>query len=99
MDTPIWMQPAVDRLADSPLDVQSRGRDLSAAETHFADTLETLFAEGCHDFGQLATRLNELGVEAPVSGSVNWTIETLGDELRAINAQLDAAFEENGYGA
>ena len=99
MKQPVWMTSQADRRSASALDVQSRGRELHELELQFANVLESIFAEGCHDFTQIAARLTELEVQAPNSGSVKWDLESLGKELRNINSQLDAAFEKNGYGA
>ena len=82
-----------------PLDVQSRGRPLTEAEAQFADALETLFAESCHDFTQVAAGLTRLGISSPGNGSTSWSVDSLFEELHAINAKLDAAFDEDGYGA
>lgn len=99
MSLPTWMKNPADRLSELPMDVQSRGRSLSEAEQHFADALESIFTDGCHDFEQVAARLSELEVKSPSSGASHWTLDSLTEELRAINAQLDSAFEEHGYGA
>ncbi|MBX2840041.1 MAG: hypothetical protein KTR35_24510 [Gammaproteobacteria bacterium] len=99
MDTPLWMVPEAERQSELPLDVQSRGRPLTEAEMKFADSLETVFADGCHDFAQVANRLTEMNVIAPVSGSSSWSVSSLLEELQQINSQLDKAFEESGYGA
>ena len=45
-------------------------------------------------------RCAEKGVVAPKSGRTDWTEELLlAEELAAINAELDAAYAEAGYGA
>ena len=99
MDKPFWMASAAERQMNAPLDVQSRGRPLTEAETLFANALESVFTDGCHDFAQVATRLNELKVVAPNRGDSTWTAVSLEEELHAINSQLDVAFAEQGYGA
>ena len=43
--------------------------------------------------------LTERGFAAPVSGRTDWTADLVHDELVAINAALDAAYAEHGYGA
>ena len=99
MDKPIWMTSAAERQLNSPLDVQSRGRSLTETEIRFANALESVFAEGCHDFNQVAQRLTSLQVIAPNRGNSTWTVQSLEEELRTINTQLDDAFAKNGYGA
>jgi len=42
--------------------------------------------------------LTERGVVAPGSGSSDWTAESVAEELVALNADLDRAYEENGFG-
>ncbi|MEL6233763.1 MAG: recombinase-like helix-turn-helix domain-containing protein [Pseudomonadota bacterium] len=78
---------------------QSRGRALSAAEQAFAAALMEVFASGQHDFAAVAAALAEAGVPAPLSGRTDWTEALLAEELAAINADLDAAYQADGYGA
>jgi hypothetical protein len=78
---------------------QCRGRDLEPVEMALADALMEVYATVGHDFSKVAEALAERGVVAPKSGGTNWTEALLAQELQAINAELDAAYEANGYGA
>ncbi|MAM63190.1 recombinase-like helix-turn-helix domain-containing protein [Maritimibacter sp. UBA3975] len=78
---------------------QSRGRDLTDAETALAAALMDIYSDGTHDFALVAKALTERGVVAPISGGTDWTEESLAKELAAINADLEAAYQEHGYGA
>jgi len=78
---------------------QSRGRALTASEMAFAEGLMAVFATGAHDFAEVASALAGRGVVAPLSGRTDWTTALLAEELTAINADLDAAYAEHGYGA
>ncbi|MEX0346564.1 MAG: recombinase-like helix-turn-helix domain-containing protein [Rhizobiaceae bacterium] len=98
-DSHDWMTPRSARNEIYPLDIQSRGRELSPDEQAFADALEAIFKEGTHDMDAVAEALAAGGIKAPGSGKVDWSQDILLSELKAINASLDAAFEENGYGA
>ncbi len=94
-----WMMPRSAQIDKFPLDTQSRGRELTADEQAFADALEAIFKEGTHDMDAVAAALSAGNVKAPGDGSTSWTQNSLLAELEAINASLDAAHEENGYGA
>ena len=78
---------------------QSRGRSLSSAEAALSDALMEIMGEGAHDFAAVAEALKARGIEAPVSGRRDWNLALLEAELRALNADLDAAYAEHGYGA
>jgi hypothetical protein len=78
---------------------QGRGRPLSAAENDFAGALMALYGEGIAGQAELADALATRGVIRPSSSKADWTVETLAAELQAINADLDAAYLENGFGA
>ena len=78
---------------------QSRGRDLTADEQALASALMEIYADGTHDFAKVAAALTERGVTKPISGGSEWTEESLGTELAAINADLEDAYQEHGYGA
>jgi hypothetical protein len=76
---------------------QSLGRPLSAAEEAFADALMQLYADGVETPEAIAEGLNKLAI-APLSSDANsWTAELLHQELQALNADLDKAYQENGY--
>ena len=87
------------RDAGRPLAHQSAGRALSAAESALADALMEIYRTGEHDFAAVARALSDRGVVAPISGRKDWDEALLAAELSAINADLDAAYAENGYGA
>ncbi|GGF78183.1 hypothetical protein GCM10011319_43040 [Mameliella alba] len=78
---------------------QCRGRDLEPAEMALAEALMNIYGTGEHDFAKVAAALADQGVTAPKSGRTDWTEALLGEELKAINADLDAAYEAQGYGA
>ena len=78
---------------------QSRGRPLSEAEAGLADAMMAIYADGTHDPAALAEALVERGIAAPRSGRTDWDVDLLADELAALNADLDAAYAENGFGA
>lgn len=94
---PNWMIPKSALKDQFPLDIQSRGRPLTADEQAFADALETIFATGVHDMPAVAEALTEAGIKAP--NGDRWTADSLVDHLAAINRDLDKSFEEDGYGA
>jgi len=78
---------------------QSRGRPLTESEQALAVALERIFATGEHDFEGVARALQEQGVRRPSGATDSWTAATLEDELKTINASLDAAYAEHGFGA
>lgn len=84
---------------DRPLARQSLGRPITAAEAALAAALGAIYAAGTHDFAAVAAALARDAVVAPLSGRTDWTEALLGEELAAINADLDAAYAEHGYGA
>ncbi len=95
-----------DRLSQRALDTsrpalahQSLGRQITEAEAALAEALSEIYATGTHDFGDVAAALAEKRVTAPISGRTDWTEALLAEELAAINADLDAAYQEHGYGA
>ncbi len=99
LDRSNWMVPRAELAANLPLDRQSRGRELTAPEQDFAEALEAVFAQQVHDMAAVAQALERAGVRAPIAGGTHWDVGRLASELAAINASLDAAFKENGYGA
>lgn len=78
---------------------QCQGRALNNAELALKDALMTVFSTGEHDFTKVASELAARKVVAPVSGRRDWDEMLLAEELAAINADLDAAYQEHGYGA
>ena len=71
---------------------QSLGRALTASEAALASGLEAIFATGTHDFADVTQQLQLSGVPKPSGAASPWTIDTLQEELRLINAALDAAY-------
>ena len=90
---------AADGAADKPLKHQSLGRPLSADEAALADALMAIYGEGLRDFADVAAALTARGVKAPASGRTDWDVALMEAELTALNADLDAAYREAGYGA
>lgn len=78
---------------------QSRGRQLSHPEQQFADALMAVYAEGASGEAAIAAALAGRGVCRPSSGKADWTAQNLADELQALNADLDAAYALDGFGA
>lgn len=78
---------------------QSRGRPLTKAEDDFAEALMAIYGEGVTGQDVLAQALASRAVVRPSSGKADWTAATLAEELQALNANLDAAYLENGFGA
>lgn len=78
---------------------QSRGRPLSGAEAALAAAMMEIMGAREHDFAAVAAALKARGLVAPVSGRTDWDVALLQAELATINADLDAAYAENGYGA
>ena len=94
-----WMETPAARAAKRPLDVQSRSRNLSEKENAFAEALEKIFATGVSDMAVVAEELTAAKIATPGAGDRTWTISILQNELEAINVSLDAAHNEDGYGA
>lgn len=78
---------------------QSRGRPLSEGEAALAAAMMQIMGAGERDFAAVAAGLKARGVVAPVSGRQDWDLALLEAELTALNADLDAAYARNGYGA
>ena len=78
---------------------QSLGRPLTEAEGALAAAMMEIMGTRQHDFAAIASELAARGVTAPVSGRRDWDLALLESELAALNADLDAAYAENGYGA
>ena len=77
---------------------QSRGRELTPQENTLADALMEIYAGGASGPDAVAVGLAERGVVAPSSGKSDWTAESVMQELATLNADLDKAYEENGFG-
>jgi hypothetical protein len=78
---------------------QSLGRPLTAAERALADALEATFSAGEQDFEEVARALERAGIKRPSGAPGPWTAAVLEQELKDINASLDAAYAEHGIGA
>jgi len=76
---------------------QSLGRAMSSQEEALADALMQIYADGIHDPDAVADSLNQRAVP-PMSGKAGtWTAALLHRELQKLNADLDAAYEQNGH--
>ena len=78
---------------------QSLGRPLSTNEDAFAEALMAIYGAGTTGAVDLAAALTAQGIARPSTGTADWTAENLGAELQAVNADLDAAYQEHGIGA
>jgi hypothetical protein len=78
---------------------QSLGRPLDAAEDALARAMMDIYGAGATTLEEVARGLTARAVQAPISGRTDWDAELLHEELRAANQSLDAAYQENGYGA
>lgn len=78
---------------------QSRGRPLSDSEDAFADALMEIYADGAAGAEAVAAALTQRGVAAPSTGRTDWTADSVAAELGALNADLDKAYMDNGFGA
>lgn len=78
---------------------QSLGRPLADPEAAFADALMAIYAEGVSGPEAVAEGLTRMAVPAPSSGRTDWTADSVAKELAALNADLDTAYRENGFGA
>jgi hypothetical protein len=78
---------------------QCRGREITAPEAALAEAMMAVYGAGIHEHAAVAAALKERGVVAPKSGRTDWTEALLAEELAAVNAELDAAYAEAGYGA
>ncbi len=78
---------------------QSLGRQLTPDETRFAEALMEVYAQGVSGPEAVAAGLAEKAVPAPSSGRTDWTADSVAAELETLNAGLDAAYDENGFGA
>ena len=75
---------------------QSLGRSLDAVEEALANSLESIFRTGCHDFETVAAELNARGIIRPSGENGGWTPPVLEAELAKINASLDRAYARRG---
>lgn len=78
---------------------QSLSRALTSDEDAFAEALMAIYADGTSGEVAVAEALNAKNVARPSSGNADWTAENLARELHALNADLDAAYQDNGFGA
>lgn len=86
-------------MQDPALRHQSLGRPLSEAEHALASALESIYAKGTHDFSAVVDELNALGAGRPSGEPGPWTLDIFENELKAINAAHDAAYDADGTGA
>lgn len=78
---------------------QSVGRAVSEAETALATAMMEIYGAGATTLAEVAEKLSERGVKAPVSGATNWDAASLVVELNAANDSFDESYQTNGYGA
>jgi hypothetical protein len=71
---------------------QSLARELTPAESALAEALERIFAAGQHATAEVVSELQKHGVARPSGATGEWTASVLEEELRRINASLDAAY-------
>jgi hypothetical protein len=81
------------------LKYQSLGRALTAAERVLADAMLTFFRTGSTDFDAMVETLQRQGLPRPSGETGGWTRDVLQQELARINADMDAAYAENGVGS
>jgi hypothetical protein len=75
------------------LKTQSLGRALTSEELIFAANLEKIYARNIHDFLLVCEELNKL------EGVKTYTPQSLETKLKALNASLDKAYQDNARGA
>lgn len=78
---------------------QSVGRAISPEETALAEAMMAAYGAGAATLAEVAEKLTEQGVVAPLSGGTTWDAALLETELRAANETLDATYQSDGYGA
>lgn len=71
---------------------QGLARELTKQERSLAEALEAAFSAGLHEPGEVAARLNEMQIARPSGGMEPWSAAILLDELKVVNASLDAAY-------
>ncbi|MCR9137443.1 MAG: hypothetical protein NXI27_15715 [Alphaproteobacteria bacterium] len=86
-------------MQDPALKNQSLGRPLTETERDLASALESIYAKGTHDFSAVVAELNALGTRRPSGETGPWTLANFENELKAINASHDAAYDADGIGA
>jgi hypothetical protein len=77
---------------------QSLGRTMTEAESALAAALMEIYADGVSGAADVAAALSKRAVLSPVSGHADWTADSLARDLAALNADFDAAYQENGFG-
>ena len=92
------LEAAKSELGRPELAHQSLGRPLSAPEDALAEALMEIYGAGLSGPDAVARALTEKGVASPVSGDTSWTAESVARDIAALNADLDAAYDENGFG-
>ena len=78
---------------------QSLPRAVTDAEMALAAGLEQIFKSGVGDFDQVATLLQQNGIQPPSATQGPWTLQLLHDELARINASMDEAYRAGGASA
>lgn len=92
------MAAASSDLGRADLPHQSLGRQLTPEEDALADALMEIYATGISGADAVAVALTERGVRCPSSGKSDWTAQSTARELADLNSNLDAAYEESGFG-
>jgi hypothetical protein len=78
---------------------QSVGRVISPEEKVLAAAMMEIYGAGAVSLSDVAEKLSERAIVAPMSGQTAWDADLLEDELRAANETLDASYQAHGYGA
>lgn len=86
------------QLGRTDLPHQSLGRALLPQEEALADALMEIYAAGAIGRNAIAAALTLRGVVSPISGTSDWTADSLAEALAALNSDLDNAYNQNGFG-
>lgn len=81
------------------LKTQALARPLNPAERALADAMLAVFRTGTTDFAALCAELEKRGIARPSGEPGPWSEVVLEEELKRINAELDAAYQAHGIGA
>jgi hypothetical protein len=85
------MQTSEPNLPGSPPH-QSLRRPLTSAESALAEAMVAIFATGQREFTAVAEQLAARNVARPSGSTEPWSVASLEEELRCVNASLDAAY-------
>jgi hypothetical protein len=87
---------ALDQEQHALLARQSLLRPLSSDEMNLARALESIFASGQRDLGEVVGLLQAKGIKRPSGGAGPWTLQVLEEELATINQELDRLYRNGG---